>query len=111
MTYSLFEGDYTKEEGDWRHFRVINLPPDSKMEDSVSFAYLKPDTKYTFVIRNPWNPALEYSFTTDDLSAVNEADVSKLGNRKKYPQYRLNHRIVLEYDESVGSYRQVLRRQ
>lgn len=111
LTYSLFEGDYTKEEGDWRHFRVINLPPDSKMEDSVSFAYLKPDTKYTFVIRNPWNPALEYSFTTDDLSAVNEADVSKLGNRKKYPQYRLNHRIVLEYDESVGSYRQVLRRQ
>ncbi len=111
LTYSLFEGDYTAEEGDWRHFRVINLPPGEEMRDTVSFGSLKPDTEYTFVVRNPWNPALQYPFVTDGATAVRRPDSARREWKSKRPAYRLNQRIVLEYDESTGNYRQVLRRQ
>lgn len=111
LTYSLFEGDYTEEEGDWRHFRVINLPPGGEMRDTVSFGNLKPDTQYTFVIRNPWNPALQYPFATDDVTAVGSLEAERRRYKANHPTYRLNQRIVLEYDESTGNYRQILRRQ
>ena len=111
LTYSVFEGDYTTDEGDWRHFRVINLPPLADMEDSVAFSHLKPDTRYTFVIRNPWNPALEYSFVTPDVTRVSNTDLAPDCDSKHFPIYRINHRIALIYDESTKHYRQVLLKQ
>lgn len=111
ITYSIFEGDYTVNEGDLRHFTVINLPPNESMRDNVSFQNLKPDTKYTFVVRNPWNPALQMPFTTPKMTAVEEVVATEDGENALSNQrtvYRLNNRIVIKYDESTGRYRQVL---
>lgn len=109
LTYSIFDGEYTTDEGDWRHFSILNLPPGGEVVDSVNFAHLRPNTKYTFVVRNPWNPAFQYSFTTPDLTSVGTVEVKKGKAPSTHPPYRLNHRITIEYNESTGNYRQILR--
>lgn len=108
LTYSIFEGDFTVEEGDWRHFTVLNLPPKENFEDEVSFGHLKPNTDYTFVVRNPWNPVLQYFFSTGDYMGLDDV-VHNLPNVALRKDFILNHRIVIKYDESTGRYRQILR--
>jgi len=54
ITYSLFHGDYTVEEGDVRQWRILNLAPSETMTDTVVFRGLQPDESYTFAVRNPW---------------------------------------------------------
>lgn len=120
VTYSLFEGDYTTEEGDLRHFTVLNLPPGEKTFDTVSFSNLKPTTDYTFVVRNPWQPIMQVPFTTQSPTGIHStSDISEStgekagsneGKLRKHPPIRLNHRITIEYDESTGHYKQVLSR-
>lgn len=108
LIYSLFEGPYTPDEGDWRHFTILNLAPLAEIEDVVEFGHLKPNTDYTFVVRNSWLPALQYSFTTPDPTGVTPATADRQQKSKK-ASYILNNRITIEYDESAGNYRQVLR--
>lgn len=124
VTYSLFEGPYTDQEGDLRHFTVLNLPPTQSQYDAVSFSNLRPQTDYTFVVRNPWFPVMEVPFTTSAPTGIHSAtadapstpvnpnaqtDVAgaKLHHRHSY---RLNNRITIEYNESTGHYQQVLSR-
>ena len=45
VTYSIFEGPYTEEETDLRHFTVLNLPPGGETTDIVSFDNLEPDAE------------------------------------------------------------------
>ncbi|MBP5360908.1 MAG: C10 family peptidase [Bacteroidaceae bacterium] len=110
VTYSVFEGPYTEVENDLRHYTVLNLPPQAATIDSVTFTHLKPSTDYTLVVRNPWQPALQVEFHTPAATAINE--VESTGNLKTqnpaFKSYRLNHRIVIQYDESTGRYRQIL---
>lgn len=115
VTYSIFEGAYTDEETDLRHYRVLNLPPGEATADSVSFAHLTPDTDYTFVVRNPWQPALTVMFHTPlatALHSVNNAAEPAGNSVRQIPHalrsYRINHRITIEYDETTGHYRQIL---
>ena len=115
VTYSLFEGSYTVEEGDFRHFTVLNLPPSQKTFDAVSFSNLRPQTDYTFVVRNPWQPVMEIAFTTAAPTAIHSATANpsidaggKRPLRARHPSYRLNNRITIEYNESTGRYQQVL---
>ncbi|MFA6819745.1 MAG: C10 family peptidase [Bacteroidaceae bacterium] len=70
LTYSLFEGDYTTAEGDWRQWHVLNLPPETMITDTISFGTLKTNTKYTFVVRNPWLPSFSMSFNTAEVTAI-----------------------------------------
>ena len=115
VTYSIFEGPYTEKENDLRHYTVLNLSPRAAVTDSVTFTHLHPATDYTLVVRNPWQPALQVAFHTPESTAVESIEIrnkelgirnEKLGIRNK--SYRLNHRIVIEYDESTGRYRQIL---
>ena len=115
VTYSLFEGPYTVEEGDFRHFTVLNLPPSQKTFDAVSFSNLRPQTDYTFVVRNPWQPVMEIAFTTAAPTAIHSATANtsidaggKRPLRARHPSCRLNNRITIEYNESTGRYQQVL---
>lgn len=115
VTYSIFEGAYTEQENDLRHYRVLNLAPSMTTTDSISFRHLTPDTDYTFVVRNPWQPALTVEFHTPLVTGLNaleqgsEAVSGKADNfGNKLRSYRINHRITIEYDESTGRYRQVL---
>ena len=64
ITFSMFEGDYTTSEGDWRQWKVMNLAPAATETDTISFGQLKTNTKYTFVVRNPWLPAFTMIFNT-----------------------------------------------
>lgn len=64
VTYSLFKGAYTDSEGDRRQWDVLNLAPAAWQTDTITFEGLLPATDYTFVVRNPWLPASEISFTT-----------------------------------------------
>lgn len=64
VTYSFFKGAYTEAEGDRRQWTVLNLAPAARQTDTVRFEGLLPATDYTFVVRNPWLPAAEISFTT-----------------------------------------------
>lgn len=64
ITYSLFMGAYTDSEGDRRQWDVLNLAPAASQTDTIRFEGLLPATDYTFVVRNPWLPAAELSFTT-----------------------------------------------
>ena len=108
VTYSMFEGPYTEEESDLRHFTVLNLPPKAATSDSVTFGNLKPDTEYTFVVRNPWVPAMQVAFRTPVATAIQDVEETRQKTHSKFPSYRLNHRITIEYDESTGRYRQIL---
>ncbi len=65
LTYSLFEGDYTASGGEWRKWRILNLSPGEEITDTVAFASLKNGRRYTFVVRNPWLPALVRSFVVE----------------------------------------------
>lgn len=124
VTYSLFEGPYTDQEGDLRHFTVLNLPPTQSQYDAVSFSSLRPHTDYTFVVRNPWFPVMEVPFTTSAPTGIRSAtaeapstpnnpdvhtDMAE-AKRVNHPSYRLNNRITIEYNESAGHYQQVLSR-
>ena len=112
VTYSIFEGPYTEEENDLRHYTVLNLPPRAATTDSITFTHLKPATDYTLVVRNPWQPAMEVPFHTPASTAVQSIDIREQRTENKEQiirrPYRLNHRIVIEYDESTGRYRQIL---
>ena len=109
VTYSVFEGPYTEEETDLRHYTVLNLPPQGRTADRVTFGHLKPDTDYTFVVRNPWQPAMLVDFHTPVYTAVRGVESQEPGARsRELFSYRLNHRITIEYDESTGRYRQIL---
>lgn len=124
VTYSLFEGSYTDEEGDLRHFTVLNLPPNQSQYDAVSFSDLRPQTDYTFVVRNPWFPVMQVPFTTSAPTGIHSAvadspagsdnsnaALTPVGaNHSARPSYRLNNRITIEYNESTGRYQQVLSR-
>lgn len=109
LTYSMFEGNYTEDEGDWRHFTMLNLPPMESIDDVVEFGHLKPETRYTFVIRNPWNPVMQYSFVTPSPTKVYSLPFDCEKN-SEFNTYILNHKIEIRYDKSAGCYRQVLRR-
>lgn len=115
VTYSLFEGPYTVEEGDFRHFTVLNLAPQHSQSDVVSFSNLRPQTDYTFVVRSPWQPVMEVAFTTSAPTAIHSATdnptidtAMRRPLRARHPSYRLNNRISIEYNESTGRYQQVL---
>lgn len=112
ITYSIFEGPYTDDEGDWRHFTVLNLAPNTQTSDRVLFTNLKPSTDYTFVIRNPWLPALQMPFTTPAFTGIDALlQPSDEQSSLHEPQpIRINHRISLIYDKSTRHYRQVLSR-
>ena len=110
VTYSLFEGEYTEAEGDLRHYKVLNLQPGGSTGDAVSFRNLEPNTDYTFVVRNPWQPAMQVKFRTPLATAVQSEKIRGTSDKRYNPSYRLNHRITIEYDESTGRYRQVLSR-
>ena len=62
ITYSLFEGQYTTDGGEWRQWRVLNLPPGEALTDTVSFGALRTGCDYEMVVRNPWLPALTLQF-------------------------------------------------
>ena len=112
VTYSIFEGPYTEKENDLRHYTVLNLSPRAAVTDSVTFTHLHPATDYTLVVRNPWQPALQIAFHTPESTAVESIEIGeqRTDNREQriMRSYRLNHRIVIEYDESTGRYRQIL---
>ena len=82
LTYSLFEGDYTEDEGDTRQWRVLNLEPGGEMVDTVNFYGLSGGTDYTFVVRNTWLPAAEVAFRTEE-SAVSGVKSEERGVRSK----------------------------
>lgn len=111
ITYSIFEGDYTEDEGDWRHFTMLNLPPLAELDDEVTFGHLLPQTQYTFVVRNPWQPALQYHFITPEPTAVQSIASPAMSHAQKNTPYRLNHKILIDYDKSTGRYRQILQQQ
>ena len=112
VTYSLFEGPYTEEETDLRHYTVLNLPPQGKAAATVTFAHLEPDTDYTLVVRNPWQPALQVEFHTPIFTGIQGVSPPEPSNSRTFEhsnfKYRINHRITIEYDESTGRYRQIL---
>ena len=62
ITYSLFEGTYSTEGGEWRQWRVLNLPPGEALTDTVNFGPLQTGRDYEMVVRNPWLPALTFQF-------------------------------------------------
>lgn len=113
VTYSLFEGPYTEQENDLRHYTVLNLPPSAATSTQVTFSRLKSDTDYTFVVRNPWQPVMQVEFHTPLYTAIQDVEQSVVENSRRtvsppFKSYRLNHRIIIEYDESTGRYRQIL---
>ena len=111
VTYSIFEGPYTEVENDLRHYTVLNLPPSATATDSVTFTHLHPATDYTLVVRNPWQPAMQVAFHTPEATAIESQEPRLKSQELKFNgqrSYRLNHRIVIQYDERTGRYRQIL---
>ena len=76
LTYSMFEGAYTTDEGDWRQWDVLNLAPSASQNDTICFEGLNAGIDYTFVVRNTWLPAVEIGFTTPIPEGVTSAIVT-----------------------------------
>ena len=69
--YCLYEGDYNPKSLGMQHYTVLNLQPGGNFTDSVTFSNLKPDTKYTIIVRNTWSEMHGVQFTTlQELSNI-----------------------------------------
>lgn len=90
ITYSLFDGYYTTEEGDTRHWQVMNTPPLRTEMQRVVFEELKPNTFYTFIIRNPWLPVYTLPFTTQGTSGIIKTRIADIESHKSHDINGLN---------------------
>lgn len=91
ITYSLFRGDYTTAEGDWRQWDILNLEPAGEKVDTVSFEGLIPGEQYTFIVRNPWLPVVNIPFTTHVATGIYAAEAK---SETALPYYNMYGRKV-----------------
>jgi hypothetical protein len=61
ITYALQSEDGQPET---RHWSIPILEPKASTTQSITFKGLQPDTRYTLLLRYPWNVQQEYPFTT-----------------------------------------------
>lgn len=71
LTYCLFE---EHNDLDYRHWKVLNLAPQSVCRDTVSFSGLRPGQSYTLHVRCPWNIVYSFTFTTPVVSGITAAE-------------------------------------
>lgn len=100
IIYCLYEGEYNKESLGMQHYTVLNLKPDGVYTDSVMFGHLKPDTKYTILVRNTWAEFFSTQFYTTELNSI-KVPIILRNNKKEY--YDLNG-IKLSQEPHKGLY-------
>lgn len=84
IIYCLYEGEYTSEYLGLQHYTVLNLPPRQTYTDSITFGHLKPETKYTMVVRNTWSDMHQIQFTTPAASGIAQPVVTPADSQEEY---------------------------
>jgi len=88
IIYCLYEGEYTPEYLGIQHYTVLNLSPGQTYTDSITFSHLKPETKYTMIVRNTWSEMHQIQFTTPAASGITQPIVNMTDSKEEY--YNLN---------------------
>lgn len=70
------------------------MPPNSQVQDTVSFKELVPFTSYRLLVRCPWVVQAEYDFVTSSLLSINNPSCKNKNDF--YQLYSLSGILLLE---------------
>ena len=70
VVYCLFDGPQVGTDGDTRHTHYVYLWAGESLTDTVSFRGLRPGATYTLLVRSPWTPIMNRTFTLPATTGI-----------------------------------------